>query len=63
MMARSALAAKNLSTTADADQAYLEAKIILARYYAERTLPLVESSLTVIVDSAQTTVALDQASL
>jgi alkylation response protein AidB-like acyl-CoA dehydrogenase len=63
MMARSALAAKGLSTAADADLAYLEAKIILARYYAERMLPLVESSLTVIVDSAQTTVALDEALL
>jgi alkylation response protein AidB-like acyl-CoA dehydrogenase len=60
MMARSALAAKSLSTSDDADLAYLEAKIILARYYAERMLPLVESSLTVIVDSAHTTVALDQ---
>lgn len=63
MMARSALAAKGLSTAEDADLAYLEAKIILARYYAERMLPLVESSLTVIVDSAQTTVALDEALL
>ncbi|MFT4730902.1 MAG: alkylation response protein AidB-like acyl-CoA dehydrogenase [Granulosicoccus sp.] len=63
MMARSALAAKGLATKDDADFAYLEAKIILARYYAERMLPLVESSLTVIVDSAQTTVALDVALL
>ncbi|MDB4222693.1 acyl-CoA dehydrogenase [Granulosicoccus sp.] len=63
MMARSALAAKGLLSEADADEAYLEAKIILARYYAERMLPLVESSLTIIVDSAQTTVSLDQASL
>lgn len=63
MMARSALAAKRLSAVDDADQAYLEARIILARYYAERTLPLVESSLTIIVDSAQTTVALDQSAL
>lgn len=63
MMARSALAAKALSATGDADHAYLDAKIILARYYAERTLPLVCSSLTVMVDSAQTTVALDSAFL
>ena len=63
MMARSALAAKGLSKDADADEAYLEAKIVLARYYAERMLPLVESSLTVIVDSAATTVAIDQALL
>jgi len=63
MMVRSALAAKTLSLSEDADKAYLEAKIVLARYYAERMLPLVESSLTVIVDSAQTTVALDEALL
>jgi hypothetical protein len=63
MLARSALAAKGMLSADDADQAYLEAKIVLARYYAERMLPLVESSLTVIVDSSQTTIALDEVML
>ncbi len=63
MMARSALAAKALLDAGDSDAEYLGAKIILARYYAERMLPLVESSLTIIVDSAQTTIELDEALL
>lgn len=63
MLAKSALAARRLSTAADADKDYLEARIAMARYYAERQLPLVESSLTIIEGSADTTVALDQALL
>ena len=63
MMARSALAAQALLNAGDSDSEYLNAKILLTRYYAERMLPLVESSLTIITDSAQTTIALDQALL
>ena len=63
MMARSALAAQALLNAGDSDSDYLNAKILLTRYYAERMLPLVESSLTIITDSAQTTIALDQALL
>lgn len=63
MMARSALAAKSQLNQGNSDSDYLGAKILLARYYAERMLPLVESSLTIITDSAQTTIALDEALL
>lgn len=63
MSARSAMAAARLKAADDADTAYLDAKITLARYYAERTLPLVEASLTIIVSSAETTVSLDSAQL
>ncbi|MFK8077378.1 MAG: acyl-CoA dehydrogenase [Granulosicoccus sp.] len=63
MMARSALAAQALLNAGDSDSDYLNAKILLTRYYAERMLPLVESSLTIITDSAQTTIAVDQALL
>jgi len=63
MMARSALAANALLKAGDTDTDYLDAKIVLARYYAERMLPLVESALTIIVDSAQTTVSLDESLL
>ncbi len=63
MLARSALAAGGLKQSADADLAYLEARIIMARYYAERILPLVESAATIITESAQSTVALDSVHL
>ncbi len=58
MMARSALAAIALKSDSDADQAFLDAKITLARYYAERMLPLVESGKTIVIDSAESTIAL-----
>jgi len=63
MMARSALAAAQLKSADSADHDYLNAKITLARYYAERTLPLVESAQIIVTESAQTTIALDVAQL
>ena len=57
MMARSALAANKLNADAGADTAYLDAKIMLARYYAERMLPLVESGKTIITESAESTIS------
>ncbi len=63
MLARSALAAAELRQADDADQIYLDARITVARYYAERMLPLVESASTIIVESAQSTVALDAVNL
>lgn len=63
MLARSALAAIHLKEADDADHAYLDAKITLARYYAERMLPLVESSHTIVVEGAESTIALDVAQL
>ncbi|MEE9319598.1 MAG: acyl-CoA dehydrogenase [Granulosicoccus sp.] len=59
MMARSALAAMKLKEEADTDQAWLDAKLTLARYYAERMLPLVEAAQTIVVESAESTIALD----
>ncbi|MFK7852966.1 MAG: acyl-CoA dehydrogenase [Granulosicoccus sp.] len=63
MIARSALAAFRLKQLDEADHAYLDAKITLARYYAERMLPLVESSATIVVEGAESTIALDAAQL
>lgn len=63
MIARGALAAAGLRQAADADADYLNARIVVARYYAEHTLPLVESASTIIVEGAQSTVALDIAQL
>lgn len=63
MIARSALAALTLKKADDADHAYLDAKITLARYYAERMLPLVESGHTIITEGAESTIALDVAQL
>jgi len=63
MLARSALAALELKQQDDADHDYLDAKIMLARYYAERMLPLVESSETIIVEGAESTIGLDVAQL
>jgi len=63
MIARSAIAAAKMKQDADADQAWLDAKITLARYYAERMLPLVEASQIIITEGAESTVALDVAQL
>ena len=63
MMARSALAALAAKAEDGADAAWLDAKLTLARYYAERTLPLVEAGRTIVVDSAESTVALPAAQL
>ena len=63
MLARSALAALLLKQQDGADNDYLDAKIMLARYYAERMLPLVESSETIVVVGAQSTIGLDASQL
>ena len=63
MMARLALAAYAQLSDDGADRDYLSSKMVLARYYAERMLPLVEAAETIITDSASTTIALDQAML
>jgi len=62
MIARGAVAADKMKGEADADVAFLDTKIMLARYYAERMLPLVESGKTIITESAESTisVAVDQ---
>jgi len=62
MMARSALAANALKAQDGADHPFLDTKIALARYYAERMLPLVESGNTIVTESAESTisVAVDQ---
>jgi len=61
MIARQALAARAAQSEADADTAWLDAKLTLARYYAERMLPLVESARTIITDGAESTISLDAA--
>lgn len=63
MMARSALAALKLKQKDGSDDAYLDAKIMLARYYAERMLPLVESAEIIVTEGAESTIALDSAQL
>ena len=57
MIARSALAAVKEKAVDGADLPFLDAKVMLARYYAERMLPLVESSSTVVMQSAESTIA------
>ena len=63
IMARAALAAVEAKKDPDADMAYMDAKTLLARYYAERMLPLVESGKTIIVEGADSTIGLDIAQL
>lgn len=63
MMARGALAAIRLKTEADADHSYLDARITMSQYYADRFLPLVESGSTIITEGAESTIALDVAQL
>jgi len=57
MMARSAIAANAMKSEDGADLPFLDAKVMLARYYAERMLPLVESGMTIITESAESTVS------
>lgn len=59
MLARTAVAAVARLEDADADRAYLEARLTIARYYAERFLPLVESGATIVTGSAESTISLD----
>ena len=63
MIARSALAAVALKKEDGADHDYLDARIMLARYYAERVLPLVEAGAVIISNGAESTVGLDVAQL
>lgn len=63
MSARTALEAAKAQQEADADQAWLSARITLARYFAERNLPLVEAGHTIVIESAESTVALEVAQL
>lgn len=63
MSARGALVAAKLKEEDGADTNYLDARIALARYYAERFLPLVESSKTVVTEGAESTVSLSVAQL
>ena len=63
MMARAALAAVAEKKKPDADVAYMDAKTLLARYYAERMLPLVESGKTIVIEGADSTIGLDIAQL
>ena len=63
MMARAALAARALKGADGADHDWLDARITLARYYADRVLPLVEASRTIVTEGAESTVALEVAQL
>jgi alkylation response protein AidB-like acyl-CoA dehydrogenase len=61
MSARLALAATQAAQEDEADQAWLAARITLARFYAERNLPLVEAAQTIVCEGAESTVALEVA--
>jgi acyl-CoA dehydrogenase len=63
MSARGALVAAQLKEEDGADADYFDARITLARYYAERFLPLVESSKTIVTEGAESTVSLSVAQL
>lgn len=58
VMARMALAANKMLGEADADQEYAQARITLAKYYAEHVLPTVRASRAVIVDGSDSAIAL-----
>ncbi len=63
MLARGALAALRLKQQDQADQAYLDTRLAMARYYADRILPLVESSSTIVTEGAESTVSVAVAQL
>jgi len=58
MMGRMAIAANTMLADADADQEYAQAKVTLARYYAEHELPKIPAGRTIIIDGAESTIAL-----
>jgi len=58
MMGRMAVAANTMLGDANADQEYAQAKVTLARYYAEHELPKVPAGRTIIIDGAESTIAL-----
>ncbi|MBX2824244.1 MAG: acyl-CoA dehydrogenase, partial [Gammaproteobacteria bacterium] len=58
MMGRIAQAANGLLGDADADQEYAQAKITLARYYAEHELPKIPAGRTIIIDGAESTISM-----
>jgi len=58
MMSRQALAANQALDKPDADKDYLEARIAIARYFAEHELPSVRASSAIVTDGGESTVAL-----
>jgi len=58
MMARLAVAGNQMLSDANADHEYAQARVTLARYYAEHVLPTVRASRSAVVDGANSTIAL-----
>jgi len=63
MMARLALAANRQLSSEESDKSYLEARIGLAKFYAQHVLPAVGSSRSIIIDGTDSTIALDVSQL
>jgi len=63
MSARTALVALKMKGDEGADHDYLDARVALARYYADRFLPLVEASQITITEGSESTVSLSVAQL
>lgn len=60
MMARGALAALDGLSAGGEDAAYLEAKLVTARFYAEHYLPQATGLLAAMVEGGRSTLALDE---
>ncbi len=63
MSARTALVALKMKKEDGADHNYLDARVALARYYADRFLPLVDASNITITEGSESTVSLSVAQL
>ena len=63
MSARTALVALKMKSDDGADHEYLDARVALARYYADRFLPLVDASNITITEGSESTVSLSVAQL
>lgn len=63
MMSRSALAANKMLDEPDADKDYAQARLSVARYFAEHVLPTVRASSAVVIGGGESTVALSVAQL
>ncbi len=63
MMARGALAATKLAGEPDADKDYLDARITVARYFAEHVLPGIQASKSIILEGGPSTTALQTSQL
>ena len=63
LLAKSALKAREMRTAGDADTAFLDAKIVTARFFMAQILPMATALLGPVTEGAETLFAIDDAQL